>query len=120
MGGGDAGRHDFFQVTNRFPVTAGILDFASCTLADVAINVDYIDAVCHVDFALVHIIEHLLGALCPDLIVSAMAEETDTDYYISSEGQSLLGFKELVFKASAAAKGDNGVFIDHIISKNSQ
>ena len=50
------------QITNLFALIGGILYFAACAAADVTAYVDYKNLVCHIDFALVHIIEHLL---CP-------------------------------------------------------
>ena len=67
--------------------------------------------------ALVHVVQHLFGAFSPDLIVSTVAEETDTDDDVAFEGKTLLRFKELLHETCATAKGYDGVFADHIISQ---
>jgi len=94
-------------------VRQGVLDFAARTLADVTAHVDDVDFIGHVDLALVHVIEHFLGALGPDFIVPAMAEQTDADDDVSREGQPLLRFHELLLEARAAAEGDDGVLGGH-------
>ena len=45
-----------------------------------------------------HIVQHLLGALCPDFFVAAMAEQADADDDVALEGQALLRFEELVLE----------------------
>ena len=90
-----------------------VLDFASRALADVSAHVDDEDLVGHVYFALVHIVQHLLGAFGPDFIVSAVAEQADADDDVTGEGQALLRLQELLLKARAAAEGYDGVLADH-------
>ena len=91
----------------------GVIDFAVRALADVTAYVDDEDLVGHVDFALVHVVQHLLGAFRPDFIVAAVAEQADADDDIAFEGQALLRFQKLLLEARAAAEGYNGVFADH-------
>ena len=50
-----------------------------------------------------HVVEHLFGPFGPNFIVAAVAEETDADDDVAGEGKAFLGFKKLVFEASAAA-----------------
>ena len=71
------------------------------------------DAVCHVDLAFVHVVQHLFGAFGPDFVVAAVAEETDADDDVTCERQALLRFQELILEAGAAAEGYDGVFFDH-------
>ena len=42
-----------------------------------------------------------------------MAEQADTDDDVTRKGQTLLGLKELVLEAGAAAEGYDGVFADN-------
>ena len=91
----------------------GVFDFASRALADIAAHVDDVDAVGHVDFALVHVVEHFLGPFGPDFVVAAVAEKADADDDVAGEGQAFLCFQELLLEARAAAEGYDGVFADH-------
>ena len=72
------------------------------------------DAVCHVNLAFVHVVQHLLGAFGPDFVVTAVAEEAHADDDVAREGQALLRFHELILEAGAAAEGYDGVFAVHI------
>ena len=94
----------------------GVFNFAAGALADIAAHVDDVDAVGHVNLALVHIVQHLLCALGPDFIVAAMAEKADADDDVAGEGEALLCFQELLLEARAAAEGYDGVFADHVDS----
>jgi len=94
-------------------MAAGVFYFAAGALADIAAHVDDVDAVGHVDFALVHVVEHLLGTLGPDLVVAAVAEEAHAYDDVARKGKALLRFQELFLETSAAAEGYDGVFADH-------
>ena len=78
----------------------GVFYFASRALAYIAANVNNVDAVTHINLALVHIVQHLLGAVGPDFVVAAVAEQADADDDVAREGQALLRFKESVLEAS--------------------
>ena len=95
----------------------GIFDLAPGAAADVASDIDDEDLVCHVDLALVHVVQHLFGAFRPDFIISGMAEETDADDDVSLKRQALLGFDELVLEAGAPAKSDDFVFAYHTTNR---
>ena len=82
-------------------------------MADISAHVDDEDLVGHVDFALVHIVQHLLGAFGPDFVVATMAEKADADDDVARKGQAFLRFQELLLEARAAAEGYDGVFADH-------
>ena len=60
-----------------------------------------------------HLIEHLLCAFGPDLIISGVAEETHADDDVAFEGKALLRFDELVLEAGAAAQGDYWELSNH-------
>ena len=104
------------QVFHRFTVRQGIVDFAPGALADVSAHVDDVDAVGHINLALVHVIQHLLGSLRPDFIVPAVSEQANTDDDVARKGQALLRLQELLLEARAAAEGYDGVFADHILN----
>ena len=80
----------------------GVVDFAARALADVSADVDDEDFVGHVDLALVHVVQHLLGALGPDFVVARVPEKPDAYDDIPLEGE-----------ARAAAEGYDGVFVGH-------
>lgn len=82
-------------------------------MADIAAHVDDVDAIGHVDLALVHVIQHLFGAFGPDFVVAAVAEQADADDDVAREGEALLRFQELVLEAGRTAEGYDGVFADH-------
>ena len=63
-----------------------------------------------------HIVQHLLCTFRPNLVISGMAEEADTDDNVAFEGKAFLHFKELNFEACAAAEGYDWVFADHKIT----
>ena len=60
--------------------------------------------ICCVNLAPMHIVEHLLGAFCPDLIVARVPKEPDTDDNVAFQRQSFLGLHICVLKPSAATK----------------
>ena len=79
----------------------GILNLTAGATADVASDVYDEYFVRHINLALVHIVQHLLGAFRPDFIVSGMAEESDADDDIAFKGEALLRFKELFLETCA-------------------
>lgn len=62
-----------------------------------------------------HIVQHLLRAFLPDLIVSTVAKETYADNNVAGKRQPLLRLQELVLKASAATEGNNRVTTYHLL-----
>ena len=103
----------FFKVTDSLPGAFCIFDFAAGAASDVAAYVYDEYFIRHVDLALVHVVQHLLGAFSPYLFVSGVAEEPDADDDVSFEGKAFLRFNELVFEAGAAAEGDDFVWALH-------
>ena len=102
-----------FQIADRFSVRCGIFDLAAGAAADVAPDIDDKYLVGHVYLALVHVVQHLLGAFRPHFIISRMAEETDADDDVALKRQALLGFDELLLEAGAPAKGYDFVSAYH-------
>ena len=98
---------------NCFPILLGIFNLGACTGTDIAADIDYIDSVGHINLALMHIVQHLLGAFCPHFIISGMAKQADADDDVSGKCQALLRFKELLLEARAAAEGYDRVFASH-------
>ena len=94
-------------------MAAGVFYFTARTLADITAHVDDIDAIGHVNLALVHVVQHFLDAIGPDFVVAAVAEEANADDDVACEGKALLRFQELLFEAGASAEGYYGVFADH-------
>lgn len=91
----------------------GILNLRTGAFPYVATDIYNIDAVGHVDCALMHVVEHLLRDLSPDSIVDAAAEEADADDDVASECNALLHFQELVLEACDSAEVYDEVFADH-------
>ena len=91
-----------------------ILYFAAGAGADVAADVDYEYLVSHIDFTLMHVVQHFLRAFRPDFIVSRVAEKAHGDNDIAFKSKALLGFQELLLEAGAAAQGYDFVFSDHM------
>ena len=98
-----------FQIIYFFAVGFGVFYFAAGALADVATHVDDIDAVGHVDFSFVHIVEHFLGPFRPDFIVSAVAEKNNADDDIAFEDETFLGLMEQLLEACASTQGYNRI-----------
>ena len=94
-------------------MSLGICDFSPSALTDVATDVDDEDFVGHVDLAFVHVVEHGFGAFSPDLVVTAVTEQTDGDYDVAFKGQAFLSFQILLLEFSTAAEGYYFVFADH-------
>ena len=62
-----------------------------------------------------HIIQHLLGALRPDLIVTGMTKEADADDNVTFQRQALLCLHEGILKPGAPAERDDFIFSDHLL-----
>ena len=61
-----------------------------------------------------HIIEHLFGALGPDLVIALVAEQADTYNNVALKREPLLLSEKLIFKPCAPAQGDYFVVSYHI------
>ena len=60
----------FLKIFDGFSMAARILNLAPRTLAYIAAYVNNENAVSHVNLALVHVVQHFLGAFRPDFIVT--------------------------------------------------
>ena len=103
----------FFKVHNGFSLFRRVFDLGARALTDIASDIDDIDGIGHVYLALVHVVQHLLGPGSPNLFITGMAEEADTDDDVAFEGETLLGLKEIVLEARAAAEGYDFELADH-------
>ena len=112
----EVGKCRLFKVSDSDSLRLGIGDFTARAFADVASDVDDEDLVRHIDFPLVHIVEHSFGAFCPDLLVTTVTEQTDRNDDVAFKGQTLLSFKILLLELRAAAEGYYFVFTDHNIT----
>ena len=90
-----------------------MLDLRPGAGTDVPADVDHIDFICHVDLPLVHVVQHLLGAFGPDLIVAGVPEQADADHDVPLQRQPLLRFHKRILEAGAAAEGDDFIFPNH-------
>ncbi len=64
-----------------------------------------------------HVVQHFLGALGPDLVVAGVPEEPDADHDVAFERQPLLRLQELLLEARASAKGYDGVVAEHLLKQ---
>ena len=80
----------FFQIAYRFASHPGVFDFRPCAGSYVSTDVYDIDLVGHVDLAFVHVVQHLLGAFRPDLIIAGVAEEADADDDVALQREVVL------------------------------
>lgn len=103
------------EISDLAPVPLRVLDFAPGALADVPADIDDENLIRHINLTLVHIVEHFLCPLRPDLVIARVAEEADADDDVSFEGETFLGLKELVLEARAPAEGYDFVLADHVV-----
>ena len=82
-------------------------------MADVAAYIDHENLIGQVDFPKMHVVEHLLHAVRPYLVVARMAEQTHADDYATLEREAFLHLKELFFESRTATKRDNLVAFNH-------
>ena len=76
----------------------GVFYLRASRTADVTTDIDYIDAVGHVNLSLVHIVKHLLGAFRPYLIISTMTKESNRDNDVFCKCETFLRFQELLLE----------------------
>ena len=74
------------KVIYGFAILLGVLDFRPGALDDVPAHVNHIDAICHINLALMHVVQHLFSTFGPHLVISGMSEKADTDDYVSFKG----------------------------------
>ena len=85
------------------------------TLANIAANVDDKDFICQVNFPQVHIVEHLLHAGLPDIVVARMSEQANTDNNAALQRQAFLRFHEMLFETGTSAERYYFVLLTHIV-----
>ena len=107
----------FFQEIHFLPVPPRVLDFTPRTLADIAAHIDYVDGIRHIDLSHMHVVEHLLGARCPDFIVAGMPEQPDADDDVAFKGKLFLRLHKGILETRTAAESYDWVFADHNNSK---
>ena len=103
----------FFQISDSDALSFGVGDFAAGAFADVAADIYDEDFVGHVDLALVHIVQHRLGAFCPDFIITAVTEQPDRNHDVALKSQSFLSLQILFLELCAAAEGYNFIITYH-------
>ena len=92
-----------------------IFYFRPRTGPDIAADVDHINLIGHINLTLVHIIEHLFGALSPNLIVAGVPEQANADDNVPSQRKALLGFQKCVFESGAPAERDDFILSNRTI-----
>ena len=60
----------FFKKPDGLPSSFGIFNFTTGAASDVAADINDEDFICHVNLALVHIVQHLLGTFSPNLVIA--------------------------------------------------
>ncbi len=85
-------------------------------LSDIPARVHDEDLVRHINLAQVHLVQHLLRPLRPDLLIAAVSEEPDRDDDVAIQCQALLRLNIFVPEASAAAEGYDFESALHTIS----
>ena len=97
------------KVIYCLPCCFGILYFAPGTASNVTVFVDHINGLCQVNFPLMHIVKHLLGAFCPGILIPAVPEQPHRNYYIALQGQFLLDTQKIILESCAATQCYNRV-----------
>lgn len=75
-----------FQIEDLLAVLDGIFCLRVGAFAYVAANIDNINCIGHVNFTLMYVVQHLLGAWCLHFIIAGMAEQPYADDNISLKG----------------------------------
>ncbi len=104
---------DRFKIIHLLACIDGVSYLTSGTFTDIATNVDNKNLVCHVDFAFVHVIKHLLSARFPHLFIAGMPKQAYADDNTAFQCQSFLNFKKLFLETGASAKCDDFVVLYH-------
>ena len=63
------------QVLDCFSGRFGIFDLRSGAGTDIATDIDHEDFISHADLGLVHVVQHLFGTFCPNLVITRVAKE---------------------------------------------
>ena len=89
---------DEFQIIHSLAGCQGVVNFRAGAAADITAHIDDKDLIGHVNFPLVHVIQHLLGTFGPHLIVAGMAEEPGADDNIPFLSQFFLCLRKSVLE----------------------
>ena len=76
-------RH-WFQISDCLSGRFRILNLGSGAGPDIPTDIDHKDLIGHINFPLVHVIQHFLGALGPDLLIARVAEEANAETMLPS------------------------------------
>lgn len=101
------------QVLHDLAICHGVCDLTAGTLSDIPADIDDEDLIRQVDLTLMHIIQHRLRPLSPNLIIPAMPKQADRNDNITFKRKPLLCLKILFLELGAAAEGDDFVGADH-------
>lgn len=109
---------DFFpyfllQVLHDLAICFSVFDLTAGAFTDIPVDIDDKDLIRQVYLALMHIIQHSLRPLSPNLIIPAMPKQADRDDNITFKRKPLLHLKILFLEPGAAAEGDDFVGADH-------
>ena len=77
-------------------MASGIGNLPCRALSDVSARIDDEDLIRHVNLGEMHLVQHLLYPVLPDLIVSAVAEESDRYDNVSLKGLSYSALKRVL------------------------
>ena len=89
---------DRFKIIHLLACIDGVSYLTSGTFTDIATNVDNKNLVCHIDFAFVHVIKHLLSARFPHLFIAGMPKQAYADDNTPFQCQPFLNFKNCSLK----------------------
>lgn len=102
------------HVLHDLAICFSVFDLTAGAFTDIPVDIDDKDLIRQVYLALMHIIQHSLRPLSPNLIIPAMPKQADRDDNITFKRKPLLRLKILFLELSAAAEGDDFVGADHV------
>ncbi len=94
------------QVLHDLAICFSVFDFTAGAFTDIPVDIDDEDLIRQVYLALMHIIQHSLRPLSPNLIITAMPKQADRNDNITFKRKPLLRLKILFLEPGAAAEGD--------------
>ena len=101
------------QVLHDLAICFSVFDFTAGAFSDIPIDIDDEDLIRQVYLALMHIIQHSLRPLSPDLIITAMPIQAYRDDNITFKRKPLLRLEIMLLEPGAAAESDDFVWADH-------
>lgn len=97
------------QVLHDLAICFSVFYFTAGAFSDIPVDIDDKDLIRQVYLALMHIIQHSLRPLSPNLIIPAMPKQADRNDNITFKRKPLLRLKILLLEPGAAAEGDDFV-----------